>query len=408
MSDEQVRRAVVVLVLAATVAHAEDATPVRLADVLAAAARAPAVQVGRHEVDAAAALVDAAGAWPSPGLRVETNRLTARLVAGVTLPLPLFGTVGAARRVAAAQRDAVRAEVLVEHRDIVRAAVTAWIALARADAEVIAATTAESQAQELEKIAQGRLASGDGSDVDVTTSHAAHARAALAITTARHAEEAASAELAGILGWDPTRPLVATGDLPGGQATTVESLRTQLRAHPTHALAERRVAAADATIVEARRQYWPSVAVEAQVSAHDPTQPGTDVLVALSLEVPVFAHVGDRVRSARATAGAERARELVTDAQLDAGLVAAYRRWQSAAEQLAALESTIVPAQQKAQTLAHQAYREGALNLAAVLQTDRDLAAVRAEVITARTDLAAAWVSLQDAAGNDLGGAHAP
>lgn len=400
---------VVACALAATPARAnEPITQVRFADVISATSRAPSMQVSRHEVDAAIALVDAARAWPSPGLRVETNRITARLVTGVTLPLPIFGTVGAARRVAAAQRDVVQAAARVDARDIVRRALIAWVELARAGAEVIAATTTELQAQELEKIAHGRLDAGAGSEVDVITARAAHARATLVVATARRAQEAASAELAGLLGWDPTKPLIAAGDLPGGRAAPIESLRASLPRHPARQLGERRVATADATVAELRRQYWPSIAVDAQVSFHDPTTPGTDALVALSLDVPVFAHVGDRVRSARAAVLAERARAAATEAQLDADLVAAYRRWQSASQRLAALESDIVPAQERAQQLAHQAYREGALDLAAVLQTDRDLAAVRAEAIAARADLATAWVDLQDAAGNDLRRANAP
>ncbi len=389
--------------LAASPARADDsAKQVQLTEVLAAIGRAPSTQVHRHEIDAAVALVDAASAWPNPTVRVETNRLTARLVAGVTVPLPLFGTVGAARRVATTSRDAVEAEATVTNREFARRAVAAWIALARSDGELNAAKTTDTQTNELETIATGRFSAGAGSEVDVTTARVAHARASLDVATARHAEEAASAELAAALGWDPKVLLVAAGELPGGQAVALADLRAKLGQHPTHRLAERRVAVADATVAQSRREYWPMLALEAQVAYDDPTSTGTDALVALSFELPLFAHVGDRVRSGRATAAAERARISVTDAQLDGDLVAAYRRWQSASERVAALTTTILPTQEKAQRLSHQAYREGALDLAAVLQTDRDLANVRAELVTAQADLATAWVTLQDVAGNDL------
>lgn len=388
-------------------AAAQDArTAVSLADVLAAVPGAPAAAVARHDVEAATLLVDAAGAWPNPSVRVETNRLTARLVAGATLPVPVFGTIGATRREAKAKAQAVQAAAIIEQRDVRRRAVMAWIALARADGQVAAAEVAATQASELERIARGRLDAGAGAEVDVTTAGAGRARAELATATARRLRDAASAELAGVIGWDPVKLLVAAGDLPGGESITLEILRARIPGHPERALAQRRVAAAEATTAQVRSQRWPSLTVGGQVSMFDPTQPGTDVLVGLSLDLPVFARVGARTRSAAATAAAERARLAVTETQLGAGLVAAYRRWQAAAETLAALEKDIVPAQERAARLSAQAYREGARDLASALQASRELTAVRAEVIASRADLATAWAELQVSAGEDLARLH--
>src|SRR5262245_9191990 len=96
--------------LVSGIARADDAAPVTLDQALAAADRAPAAQVGGSEVAAAEASVSAASAWPNPSLHLGTSRLTARLVASAALPLPVFGTVGAAQRVAAAGARVVRAE----------------------------------------------------------------------------------------------------------------------------------------------------------------------------------------------------------------------------------------------------------------------------------------------------------
>lgn len=389
-------------------AGAEDAPiPVSLADVLAATPRAPAAQPSHHDVESANLLVEAAGAWPNPSVRVETNRLTARLVAGATLPLPVFGTVGATRREARAQAEVVRSAAIVDQREVRRRAVNAWIELARGDGAVATSAIAATQAAELETIAKGRLDAGAGAEVDVITAGAARARADLAVASARRLREAASAELAGVLGWDPVQPLVAAGDLPSGQSITLEALRARLPGHPERALAQRKVASAEATTAQVRSQRWPSLAIEGQVSVHDPTQPGTDVMVALSLDLPLFARTGARARSARATASAERARLAVTETQLGAGLVAAYRRWQAAVDTLAALEKDIVPAHERAAQMSAQAYRDGARDLASALQSTRELAAVRAEVIAARADVATAWADLQISAGDDLTGLHA-
>lgn len=391
-----------VLLLAARPAAAEPARTVTLAEVLAAAPKGPAAQVSAHEIAAAEALIGASRAWPNPSIHLETNRLTARLVAGAAIPLPIFGTLGASEREARAQAAAVRAEAVLQQRDVRRKAAAAWIALARAGGEVTAAAVAATQAAELERIALGRLDAGVGGELDVTAAGAARARADLEAAAARHTQEAASAELAGLLGWDPFARLEASGPLPTGTTAPIETMRAHLTTHPERTAAQRRITAAEATIAQVRSQRRPGLSIEGQVSADDPTQPGTDVLVALNLELPLFARIGDRARSAEATAAAERARLAVTDAELGSGLVAAYRRWQAASEKLAGLEKDVLPAQEKAATLSAQAYREGARDLASALQADRDLSAVRAEINGARADAATAWAELQLASGADL------
>src|SRR5215470_3086784 len=199
------------------IAHAEP-RPVTLPEALAAVPHAPTAAVPAHEVAAADALVDAAGAWPNPSLHVATNRLTARLVAGASLPLPVFGTVSAAQHQAAAEAGVVRSEGATALRQLRHRVVVAWIGLARADGEAVASSIAAQQAAELGLIARGRREAGVGADVDVTTAGAAKARADVAAAAAVRAQAAASAELAGLLGWPVTEPLRSAGvpDAGGG------------------------------------------------------------------------------------------------------------------------------------------------------------------------------------------------
>lgn len=379
-----------------------DPRPVTLYDALAAVGRAPAAAVSAHEVAAADALVDAAGAWPSPSLHVSTNRLTARLIAGASVPLPVFGTVSAARHQAQAEAGAVRAEGVAALRQLRHRVVLAWIALARLDGDVVASSIAAQQAAELALIARGRLDAGVGADVDVTTAGAAKARADVAAAAAVRAQAAASAELAGLLGWPVTEPLRSAGVPEPGGAAELAELRARLAHHPERAAALARVAAADAAVAQVRSLAWPSLSLEAEVSYDDPTnEDRTDAMVGVVLELPVFARIGDRARAARATLAAQRARLAVTDAELGAGLAAAYERWRAAVDTLGGLERDVVPAQERAAALSAQAYREGARDLASALQAERDLAAVRAEVNAARADAATAWEDLQLAAGSD-------
>jgi outer membrane protein TolC len=406
-------RSFAVLVVLAGVAHADPRQPISLADALAAARKAPALQIGGHEIDAADAQVDAAGAWPSPAVHVATNRLTARVVVGASVPLPVFGTVAAARKQAAAEAEVVRVEVDVTRREIRHRVVTAWIALARADGDVVATSIAAQQAAELELIAKGRLSAGVGGEVDVTVASAARARADVAAAAAQREEDAASAQLAGVLGWDPAMPMRADGALVTGEAADLGAMRARLAHHPARAAALRRIEASEASLDVVLAQRWPTLAVEGSVSVDDPTigEPGattwqrTDASIGVALELPVFAKIGDKARAARATEAAQRARLAVTDTELGAGLFAAYRTWQAASERLRSLERDVVPAQERAAALSAQAFREGARDLASALQAERDLAAVRAEVNNARADAASTFADLQLAVGDEVGSA---
>lgn len=416
--DAVAMKAAAVLLLLTGVASAqapgdEQRTPITLADAIAAVPRAPHAAVPAFEIAEAEANVAAASAWPNPAVRVGTNRLTARLTGAATLPVPVFGTVGAAKRHARAEADVVRAQAEIDLRALRHRVVMAWIELARADSVVVANSIAAQHAAELELVAKGRKDAGVGADVDVTAAHAAKARAEVDVATAQRDLDAASADLAGLLGWDPARPLRAQGGLDTGSAAALDTLRAKLLVHPEHMLAQDRVVAAEAKVDQVLKERWPMVAVEAELLYDDRSMTEgrtawdrTDVAVGVSLELPIFAHIGDKARAARAQEAAEKARFVATDAELNAGLFATYRRWQAATERLEALVRDVQPAQERAAALSAQAFREGARDLSSALLAQRDLAAVNAEVNAARADAAAAFADLQLAAGEEVGRAR--
>jgi len=402
------RLVIVVLAATVTIARADDRTPVSLAQVLAAVARAPGAQVGGYEIVAADAGVAAASAWANPALHLGTSRLTARLIASATLPLPVFGTRGAARRVAAGQAGVVRAEAALALRELRRRAIVAWIELARAWADAKAAQVTANQAVDLERIAHGRLGAGTGAEVDVTVAVAGRLRAQATAGAAQLAENAASAELAGVLGWDPERLLRAEGAPVIGPAGELPALRDRLVAHPERAAAAQRIGVADASVERVRAERWPALALEAELDVDDVTLTEghtvwdrSDARIGVSLDLPVFARLGARQRQARAAAQAERARLVALDAELAGRLSASYRRWQAGTERLAALERDIIPALDRAAALSMQAYRDGARDLSSALVAERELATARAEVNDARAAAALAFAELTLAAGDE-------
>src|SRR4051812_7702046 len=100
----------VALALGRAHAEAPPARAVTLAEVQAAALAAPAHRAAAVRADAAEAAVGAAGAWPAFSVGVATTISTAHAIVTASVPLPVFGTIGAARDAARADRDAARAE----------------------------------------------------------------------------------------------------------------------------------------------------------------------------------------------------------------------------------------------------------------------------------------------------------
>ncbi|HET9989668.1 MAG TPA: TolC family protein, partial [Kofleriaceae bacterium] len=362
---------------------------------------APAARATMLDTAAAEARITAAGAWLPTQLRGGTNRITAQEVIGITLPLPILGTIGAARGEAAAHAEVVRDESAVAKRDLRRRAAAAWLELARSDTEITTFVTAAAQAKELERIAQGRLDAGTGGEVDVTSAHAASARADVAVAAQRRESLARGAELAGILAWDLGRERHAAGDLPGGSAD-LATLRATLVRHPERAEALARVAEGEATRHRLEVLYRPMLAIEASASFNDPTNNNrTDAYGGLVLEFPLFGHIGNQVTAAERDLAASRLRLGAVESELAGRLVAAYQRWQAASERVSALDRDVMPAQQRAAQQAQQAFREGARDLSTALQASRDLTSVAGELANARIDAAQAWIDLVLAAGGD-------
>ena len=307
---------------------------------------------------------------------------------------------------AAAQALVTRDEAVIARRDLRARAIVAWLELARADTDVVTQSAAATQAAELERIAQGRFDAGAGGEVDVTSAHAARARAEVAVAAAKRETRARAAELAGLLGWDPTIERHATGAVPGGAAELAQ-LRGVLSHHPERAAALAQITAHEATEHRLEVARRPGLAFELTGSYDDPTQLGStpldksDVFAGLAFELPLFGHLGDQLRAAHAETDAAKVRLVGVDAELAAGLVAAYQRWQAAVERMVALEQDVMPAQQRATQLAQQAYREGARDLSTALLATRDQQAVAAELANARIESGLAWQAVTLAAGTD-------
>jgi outer membrane protein TolC len=388
------------LAILAALVQGPPAREVTLAEALAAIAASPARRSASARTAASTAEVDAAGGWPRPSVGVATTRATARVIASATLPLPIFGTLAAEVGEARAGLGVARAEEGGTGLELRRRVASSWIELARLDERAALAREAAARAADLERVASERFAAGDAARAEVVAASAAAARARAHRDASRIAAEAASADLAGELGWDPTRRLQAAGGLPPlVEPPPLATLRARARAHPEVGAAAARADVEGARFTHARRARLPGLAVEGEADVDDGTLPGNDYRVGVILEVPLFDGSVAAARAAEARWRAARAEREAVLRSVDAAVVAAYGRYRAAAERARPLHEEVLPGQHEAADLARAAYREGQVQVSAVLEAERSLLDVEGEALDAQADAAVARADLEWAAG---------
>jgi outer membrane protein TolC len=374
--------------------------PVTLERARAAVEQAPGRAAAAARRAAAALAVPAAGAWPATTLALSSTRATERLALVASLPLPVFGTLGASRAVARAELEVARREEssadLTLRRDVTRA----WIELARAETRADRSALAAEREAELARITQSRFAAGDASRAERVGADAAARRAHARASADRTAIAASSAELAALLGWETTALLHAQGGLPApGPVPPLEPLRSRRAGHPDARAALARAEAQAAAAGQAHKGIWPALSLDLESRIDDPTLPGNDYRVGLTLELPIFGKTGASTTAAEARRAAALAEREQTLSGLDGALVAAHRRFEAARALALELERDAVPAQRDAAALARAAFREGQGSLAAVLEADGALADAEAEAVEAEADAALARADLDWAVG---------
>ncbi len=391
------------LVVASGAGHADPvrAHRLRLGEALAAIGRAPPHRVGAAKVGAAREAVPAAGAWPNTVLSLATAHRTERFGAVASLPLPVFGTIGASREVARAELEVARRELGASDLTAVRDVTRAWIQLARAEAQAELSARGAARERELATITRMRMESGDASRAEVVAADAAARRADAKAAADRTAVAASSAELAALIGRNPDLAIHAEGGLPAlaADVPSLVQLRGRRGSHPEARVAAARADDEKARVNEARATRWPALSLDLEALIDDPTLPGNDYRAGLTLELPLFGHGAARQRAAEASRRAAVAERAHTIDALDGALVAAYRRYQQTSTLARDLDADVVPAQREAAALAREAYREGQGGLAAVLEADRTLAEAEAEAIAARAEAAIARADVEWAAG---------
>ncbi len=374
---------------------------VSLDDVRAAVDQAPAHVAAQRRTVAAFAEAEAAGPWPATTVSIGTARESSRLVAVASIPLPLFGVARAIRRAARADAEVTRAEEPTTDVDLRGRATVAWLALYGAGQVAQVTQEGAERLDGLVEVTRARRDAGDASEADVVNAETQAARAHVEAEDAALSVGLAGTELAAVVGWAPAEELVATGPLPS-EAPTDEGLASDLAYHPELRVQEARIAAAASAVSAARAASRPTLRVNLEVDTFDPNSGATNLLVDLTVDLPLWGRGRAREHAARARVSAEEAEANALRSQLAAELVAAQRRWAAGRRRAASFGTKLVPAQERSTELVRKAYAAGEVDLAAVIQSERDLLDVRAEALAAELAAAEAWATLERAAGGAL------
>jgi outer membrane protein TolC len=341
--------------------------------------------------------------WPTTSLGAGTVLHSNYLIMIGHIPIPVTGTLAAARRGARAELGVARAEESGADFDLRREVVVAWIELAHSEAAATIADDAAAREGDLATVVHKRFDVKDASKAEVVAADAAAARAKAEAGSSHVLVEGASAALAGLLGWDPVALLHAEGGLPAPEEPpSLAELRSHVAIHPEVAQAAARIDVVGAELHSLAVENRPQFAFEFEVNAFGfiaPAETLVDTKLILTVEFPFGGRYAEKRAAALQRERAARTEKDAAQRSSDGALVAAYRRWQAAASRARSLEADVLPAQREATRLASLAYKEGGNDLTAVLQQERALLDAEREAADARAESAAAYADVQWAMG---------
>lgn len=335
---------------------------------------------------------------PNPRLTVGTTERGARATASFYAFLPFLGRRQAAIGAGEAQAAVVAAGVDVARLDALLATGRAWVDLWLAERESDTAEESARRWERLAEIADERVASGDASRLDAMRAHAEAARARAEVDALLELRSGAAARLSIALDRDPSSPLATEGSLPAVRALPeLATLMASLDAHPLLTRARASDSAAEAGVRWQRRSRWPIFGVQAGASIAARSGAPNDFSGAMLLDLPVFS--GPGLHRARAEETLVRSEGEVERRRLESELADAYARCRAAERRLRAQVDDVLPSAREVAELALEAYREGRLDMTAVLVAEQGYLDALRMTRRAEAELALALANLDHAVG---------
>lgn len=357
----------------------------------------------REQISAARHAVSSAAAFPNPELEYLAGTTRARTTSGtpgnirsftLTQPIDLPGR--RASRIGAAEAGVAMAGAQVRgfSAEMVARLRLRYFDLLRRQAELRNAQQDTALVESVRSRIALRVESGESPKYELIKADAESLNAQKIAQAAGFRVEQARSSLRQAVGDALPMQFAVEGslrDVP--ELPPLESLRQGLaEVNPELARARAEVLRAERQVDYELAQRWPSLALKAAVDEEPDIRSSQ---IGMVVSIPIWDRRSGPVGEARAHLTRARGELEAQSFSLVQAMEMAYQQYEIARTQVTALESGIVRQAEAALKVAEAAYRFGERGFLDVLDAQRVFRAARAELITARFELAAAWIEIE-------------
>lgn len=399
------------LLLLATRAHADG--PLRLADVVRMAReQSPQLEAARQRAKAAATLPAQVSTWDDPVVSHEAWNFPDNFDIGradnnivkLSQKIPFPGKRTTAGEVAARSADVAARDADTVERDVVASAERAYADLWRAHEELAVMRRQRELAERVAHLSEQRYATSQATQADVLRTQVEVTHMTNLEQTGVLAIDAARAELNRILGREPGEPLGAPErpGMPHLPETPAPLIARALAERPEVAGQTAAIAREERSLKLAKLAYLPDFQVSASRFLNYGQHDGFGAMLEVSVPIVHKTRYDAGVGEVEARLAAERAEQKRLEDRIRSEVTQAFLRLRTAHLQHQLLESTHVPQAEQALNVTETAYRSGALDVLALLDSLRALEAVHLEHVQAGADMAKAAADLERAVGGEL------
>jgi cobalt-zinc-cadmium efflux system outer membrane protein len=362
-----------------------------------------AVMAARDQITAARYAVDSAGAFPNPELEYLGGTARSRGVGGntgdarsVTLTQPLDMPWRRSARIGAAEAglESMTAAVRAFEADTLARLRLRYFEVLRRDVELSNTREDMVAMESVRSRIEQRVETGEAPRFELIKADAELLNVQKIAQAAAFRGEQARSQLRQSVGGALPADFTLRGrlrDVP--ELPPLDGLRQQLAVtSPDLARARSEMVRAQHQLDLERRQRWPNVALKAGMEEDHETRSNK---LGLVVSIPLWDRRSGPVGEASAQLSRARHELAAQEFSLAQQLEIAFQQYEIAQAQVAALESGILKQAEAAVKVAEAAYRFGERGFLDVLDAQRVFRAARAELITARYELASAWVEIE-------------
>ncbi|MBM4051053.1 MAG: TolC family protein, partial [Planctomycetes bacterium] len=355
----------------------------------------PSLHATRERAGAARGAVGQADRWPNPELELRAESLSLKhggasrgeYLVGVEQPIVVSGRLRAAKERAQAEHLSAVQSIELRRRELRARVKAAFNAILYFQEALRSQREMETIAQRIVAIAAARVAAGDAAEGDKTRAEIENSRVSLRRATLEADLATAKLDLVKAIGLPELRLGTCDGSLQNALALpNLDDLLISLVKHPQMAAAEASLAAAHASLKQARSERLadPTLGLSYRRREED-----DDNMIEFGVKIPLplFDRKQGAIESAGHTIRAAHAELEATRRALYAQVAAAHAAVAREAINVKTLRDDIVPKAQRSLQLAQAAYEHGDSGLLELLDARRTMTESQFNYLTALRDL---------------------